>query len=220
LVTVTQTHLVPYVNYHWTPVVLPSATIATTTTTGVSSASALVGSSAAGLPVQAAAGLPVGVSGFQAAPVLGLGNVNLAAASGLSLPGAVQAAAAPSDLELQLLRALLTRAATTGPERPSLTPAAAPPRMPPADCDCETLLRQINALNAKIDAEIRKLRDEMTETDKQLAEKLSVTTEQTNTLRDDLKTLNPADLRKKVEDLQKRLKEIEENKKIKELLGK
>jgi hypothetical protein len=219
MVTVTQTHLVPYVNYHWVPVALPSATVATTTTTGVSST--LVGSSAAatGAAIQPAAALPVGLSGLPAGPAFGLGNVNWAAPGGL-VPNGLAQAAPPSDLEVQLLRALLNRALTPGAEKVSPLPAGAPPRMAPADCDCETLLRQINSLNAKIDAEIRRLHDQMAETDKQLAEKLAVTTDQTNLLRDDLKTLNIADLRKRVEGLQSRLKEIEENKKIKELLGK
>ena len=203
MVTITQTRTVPFMTYRWVPVVLPSSSIA-----GAGFSSGLAGASLdAGLLGQADAGLNFGAGfgGLSMASGIGLGNAPLAG-SGFG------ASAGTSDLGMQLLRAMLARTTTSPLDKAGVTPAAAPQTLPDADRDCETRIKKLNvallALDAKLNAEITRLRDSTTETDRQLTTRLLGTTDQTDKLRG------------RVEELHKRLKEIEDNKKIKELLGK
>jgi hypothetical protein len=203
MVTLTHTYTVPYMTYQWVPAVTHQAPILSA---GVSPAlaapSLLTGVSAA------PAGLAVGFNAVQAAPAFGLGAAPVVQGAAFGVPAGA-APAAPAESDAQLFRTMLARALAAGPDKSTGGPAAAPPAAPPAAPasaqDCEARLRKLTAdiasLNTKIDNEIRKLRDDMTDTDAQLAGLINNNTD-------------------KINDVDKRQKEIETNAKIKELLGK
>jgi hypothetical protein len=142
------TYSVPYMTYQMTPVVMSSASFA-----GAGLSSGMVGMPlTAGFPVPAAGltaglgGLPLGLgnsglaAGLGGLP-LGLGNSGLAAALGLTTPTGVVTPAAPSALEMQILRALLARSPGAAGDGNG---GAAPPQTGPAADDLEGRLRRLN----------------------------------------------------------------------------
>jgi hypothetical protein len=205
--------------YHWTPVVLPSASFASA---GFSS---LAGSSFSALPV-GLGNVPVAgaLSAVPLAPAAAVGGLNLVGGLSLAAPAAPQAA--PPALETELVRALLTRLAALAAEKVG---AGLCPSKAPAEGECDAQLKRVKTaivaldtkitdLNAKLDSEIKKLREEMSATDLKLLEKQSAMTDEINRLGEEVKTLNPAELQKRIQSLDDRLKTIETNEGIMKLL--
>jgi hypothetical protein len=201
--TVTQTHLVPYLTYQWTPVVTPSASFA-----GAGFSSAAVGSSFAGFGAGAVPGLPVGLSGVPLAPPAAFAPINLASPPAWAPPPASPPAAALPGLEALLIRALIGKIATTALSKSGCDSADTTSAAKETEAQQSTLKAaivglntKINALNEKLDAEITKLREEMTTTDEDIARTLATET---------------GKLRKEIDSLDARLKIIEKNPKLKE----
>jgi hypothetical protein len=148
MVTVTQTHTVPYVTYHWVPVTMSSASVAT------AGFSTLAGSSFAGLPAGVGPiGLPGAASAFPLPP----------ASFPALAPPAIPSAAAPPSLEGELVRALLARLATAAVEktRAAVCSTADNPAKSDSLAEQKKLKAAIVALDARLDLEIEQLRNEM-----------------------------------------------------------
>jgi hypothetical protein len=202
----------------------------------MTSSSAFGAASFGSFPVQPAAGL----TGLPVSPAAGFGNVLLTGGSTTAPQAGLIGTALGSDLEAQLLRGLLARLLGTVDRTP--TP---PAPQPGTDLEAQlvrallarlagTLLDRggtpsdaghddVATLNKRLDAEIAQLRKEMEKmaaNDKDTAKLLNMATDEITRLGQDVAKLTGAELQKKIDDIDKRLKTIQENKNIKELLSK
>jgi hypothetical protein len=125
----------------------------------------------------------------------------------------------PSDLELQLLRLVLSRATNGGAEKSAGgSLGALLGSLGAGNGELKNLHADIEDLNKKIDEEITKLWDEVSKRDQQQKERMVKLYLQADEITKTLDLNKPADMQKAIDDLKKKIRTIEENPGIKKLL--